>query len=72
VLLISAEIVERPFDKETEVLVVFKQPVPEGMLVEEKRKVVGGTERKWVGEKGEEEREGVELPVSCIMLMRPE
>jgi len=34
--------------------------------------IFGGDERKWVGEKGEEEREGVELPVSCIMLMRPE
>ena len=43
--LIPAEIVERPFDEETEVLVEFKQLVPEGMLVEERREGVGGTER---------------------------
>ena len=33
--LIPAEVVERPLHKDSKVLAVFKQPVPEGMLVEE-------------------------------------
>jgi len=35
--LIPAEVVERPLHKDTKVLAVFKQPVPEGMLAERER-----------------------------------
>ena len=39
--LIPAEVVERPLHKDTKVLAVFKQPVPEGMLAEREKEREG-------------------------------